>query len=30
MIYNNRNRGNNTTEIQEEKKTCFSAYTGGK
>ena len=25
MIYNNRNRSNDTTESQKEKKTCFNA-----
>ena len=26
MIYNTRNRSNNTTESQKEKKTCFKAH----
>ena len=26
MIYNTRNRRNDATESQEEKKTCFNAY----
>ena len=30
MIYNTRNRNNDTTESQKEKKTCFDAHAGGK
>ena len=30
MIYNTKNRNNDTTESQREKKTCFNAHTGGK
>ena len=30
MIYNTRNRNNDTTENQKEKKVCFNAYAGGK
>ena len=30
MIYNARNRSNNTTESQKEKKTCFIAHAGRK
>ena len=30
MIYNTRNRNNDTTESQKEKKTCFNAHAGGK
>ena len=26
MIYNTKNRSNDTTESQKEKKTCFNAY----
>ena len=29
MIYNTRNRSNDTTESQKEKKTCFNAHAGG-
>ena len=29
MIYNTRNRNNDTTERQKEKKTCFNAHVGG-
>ena len=29
MIYNTRNRINNTTESQKEKKICFNAHAGG-
>ena len=30
MIYNTRNRNNDTTERKKEKKTCFNAQVGGK
>ena len=30
MIYNTRNRSNDTTESEKEKKTCFNAHTEGK
>ena len=30
MIYNTRNRGNDTTESEKENKTCFNAHTEGK
>ena len=30
MICNIRNRSNDTTESQKEKKTCFNAHAGGK
>ena len=30
MIYNTRNRGNDTKETQKEKKTCFNTHAGGK
>ena len=30
MIYNTRNRRNDTAESQKEKKTCFNAIAGGK
>ena len=30
MIYNTRNRSNDTTESKKEKKTCFNAQVGGK
>ena len=30
MIYNTRNRSNDTTESQKEKKTCFNDHAGGK
>ena len=30
MIYNTRNRNNNTKESQKEKKTCFNVHVGGK
>ena len=30
VIYNNRNRSNDTTESQKEKNACFNAQAGGK
>ena len=30
MIYNTKNRNNDTTESQKEKKTCFNVHAGGK
>ena len=30
MIYNNRNRSNDTTESEKEKKTSFNAHAGEK
>ena len=30
MLYNTRNWSNNTTESQEEKKTCFNVHAEGK
>ena len=30
MIYNTRNRSNDTAETQNEKKPCFNAHAGGK
>ena len=30
MIYNTRNRSNDTAESWREKKTCFNTYAGGK
>ena len=30
MIYNTRNRSNDTAESQKEKKTCVNAHAGGK
>ena len=29
MIYNTRNRSNDTTESQKEKRTCFNTHAGG-
>ena len=30
MIYNTKNRNNDTTASQKEKKTCFNVHAGGK
>ena len=30
MMYNTRDRSNDTKESQKEKKTCFNAHAGGK